>query len=241
MKVKKEMLEYIKVITLENGTKIKLCMKIWFTLFILLVLMITFGGLRPEATAKTYYETPNKNIILIQNTDTKTESNNQDVSANSVNTTCSISAPVTTNSSELKIEVLPPKIVMNYANKIYNGELSEAKYRAGSTFNELHVSPQNITTDLPSNVIHIQKDSCVQFLIKGAPKQLPPSSLAVTAYPANTETAVKVLNATNYDSSIFRMSLNKGPYVLLATATWLPGSEDVTGYVIYKFMASVNN
>ena len=62
------MLEYIKVITLENGTKIKLCMEIWFTLFILLVLMITFGGLRPEATAKTYYETPNKNIILIQNT-----------------------------------------------------------------------------------------------------------------------------------------------------------------------------
>ena len=61
-----------------------------------------------------------------------------------------------------------------------------------STFNELHVSPQNITTNLPSNVIHIQEDSCVQFLIKGTTKQLPPSSLAVTAYAANTGTAVKV-------------------------------------------------
>jgi hypothetical protein len=241
MNVKKEMLEYIKVIKLENGTKIKLCMKIGFTLFILLVLMTTFGGLGSEATAKTYYYTPNKNIILIQNVNNKTDHNNQSASANSDNTTCSVSAPVTTNSSELKIRVLPPKIVMNYASKIYNGELSEAKYRAGSTFNELHVSPQNITTNLPSNVIHIQEDSCVQFLIKGTTKQLPPSSLAVTAYAANTGTAVKVLNATNYDTSIFRMSLNKGPYILLATATWLPGSEDVTGYVIYKFMASVDN
>jgi hypothetical protein len=28
-------------------------------------------------------------------------------------------------------------------------------------------------------------------------------------------------------------------YILLAAATWLPGSQYVTGYVIYKFVVSV--
>jgi hypothetical protein len=136
--------------------------------------------------------------------------------------------------------VLPPKIVMNYAGIEYHGDLSEAKYREGINFPELHIQPQNITANLPSNIVHVQKDSCIQFLIRGTPKLLPPSSLAVTAYSTISGAAAKVLNATDYDSSIFRMNLNSGNYILLAAATWLPGSEeDVTGYVIYKFVVSV--
>ena len=158
----------------------------------------------------------------------------------SSNAKCSIPAPVNTNSSELKVNVLPPKIVMNYAGLEYHGDLSEAKYRAGINFPELHIRPQNITANVPSNIVHVQKDSCIQFLIRGTPKLLPPSSLAVTAYSAVSGAAAKVLNATDYDSSIFRMNLNSGNYILLAAATWLPGSEeDVTGYVIYKFVVSV--
>jgi hypothetical protein len=73
-----------------------------------------------------------------------------------------------------------------------------------------------------SNIVHVKKDSCIQFLIVGTPKLLPPSSLAVTAYYP--------INATDYDNTIFRMNLNSGNYILVAAATWLPGSEDVTGY-----------
>jgi len=128
---------------------------------------------------------------------------------------------------------------MNYAGIEYPGDLSEAKYRAGINFPELHIRPQNITVNLPSNIVHIQKGSCIQFQIKGTPKLLPPSSLAVSAYYAVNGSAAKVLNATDYDNSTFRMNLNNGNYILLATATWLPGSEDVTGYVIYKFVVNV--
>ncbi|HYY49261.1 MAG TPA: hypothetical protein VE643_00180, partial [Nitrososphaeraceae archaeon] len=66
-----------------------------------------------------------------------------------------------------------------------------------------------------------------------------PSSLAVTAYYAINGTAAAVLDATDYDNTIFRMNLNSGNYILIAVATWLPGSEGVTGYVIYKFVVSI--
>jgi hypothetical protein len=136
----------------------------------------------------------------------------------------------------LKVNVLPPKIMMNYAGVEYRGELSEAKYRAGINFPELHIRPQNISSNLPSNIVHVKKDSCIQFLIVGRPKLLPLSSLAVTAYSAINGIAAKVLDATDYDSSVFRINLNSGNYIL---ATCLPGSEEVTGYVIYKFVVSV--
>jgi hypothetical protein len=153
--------------------------------------------------------------------------------------TCTISAPLNANSSGLNVNVLPPKILMNYAGIVYSGDLSEAKYRAGINFPELHIRPQNVSANLPSNIVHIKNDSCIQFVIVGTPKLLPPSSLAVTAYYAINGTAAAVLDAADYDNTIFRMNLNNGNYILIAVATWLPGSEDVTGYVIYKFVVSI--
>jgi hypothetical protein len=38
--------------------------------------------------------------------------------------------------------------MMNYAGVEYRGELSEAKYRAGINFPELHIRPQNISSNL---------------------------------------------------------------------------------------------
>lgn len=152
---------------------------------------------------------------------------------------CTIPAPSNANRSRLNVNVLPPKILMNYAGIVYSGDLSEAKYRAGINFPELHIRPQNVSANLPSNIVHIKNDSCIQFVIVGTPKLLPPSSLAVTAYYAINGTAAAVLDATDYDNTIFRMNLSKGNYILIAVATWLPGSEDVTGYVIYKFVVSI--
>jgi hypothetical protein len=210
------------------------CFKTGAIAFMLVVLMINFNGSMPKATAEMYYDYPSvKNIISIV-------INNGGISSTTnSNTRCSVSVPINTNSSGLKINVLPPKIVMNYAGIEYQGDLSEAKYRAAINFPELHIRPQNITANLPSNIVHVQKDSCIQFLIRGTPKLLPQTSLAVTAYSATSGAAAKVLNATDYDGSIFRMNLNSGNYILLATATWLPGSQDVTGHVIYKFVVSV--
>lgn len=156
------------------------------------------------------------------------------------NSNCTDSSSIAnSNSNESKVRVLPPKIVMIYANKQYDGELSDSKYREGQTISELHIPPKNVSANLPSKIVQVKEGSCIQFVIKGTPKLLPASSLAVTAYYSNNGTAAKVLSAVNSHSSIFKVTLDKGNYVNLAVATWLPGAEHVSGYVIYKFMVNV--
>jgi hypothetical protein len=139
----------------------------------------------------------------------------------------------------LKVNVLPPKMVMIYGGKVYQGELSEAKFRGGETISQLHIQPRNLTTNLPSKIVHIKEGSCVQFAIIDTPRELPPSSLAVTAYDRNNGTAVTALTAVNSHSSVFRLNLVRGTYIFLGVGTWLPGSEHVSGYAIYKFVVNV--
>ncbi len=76
------------------------------------------------------------------------------------------------------------------------------------------------------------------FII-GTPTVLPPSSLAATGYDRSNGTPVKVLTAVNSHSSISRMNLVRGNYILLGVGTWLPRSEHVSGYAIYKFVVKV--
>jgi|SRR5437588_31576 hypothetical protein len=99
--------------------------------------------------------------------------------------------------------------------------------------------PKNVTATLPFEMVQIERISCVQFVIEGTLGKLPPSSLAVTAYINNNGTALKVLSAVNSQSTVFRVTLEKGAYILLAAATWLPGRKRVDGYVIYKFIVKV--
>ena len=192
-----------------------------------------------QATSATTNGSSNVTTLLAPPSSKTTIGNTNSIN-NVGNPQCTTSAAANASSSRgLNINVLPPKILMNYAGIQYPGQLSEAKYRAGENFAELHIQPQNVSANIPSNIVHIKSGSCVQFLIVGTPNLLPPSSLAVTAYHAINGTAAAVLNATDYDKTIFRMNLNSGNYILVAAATWLPGSEDVTGYVIYKFVLSV--
>lgn len=146
---------------------------------------------------------------------------------------------VPTNGSAM-LNVLPPEITMVYEGKEYQGELTEAKYREGETINDLQPPPFNTTTNLPANTVNISRGSCVEFVIKGTPSTLPPNSLDVSAY-AMDNTPVAVLDASEDDSSTFQVSLDSGAYVLLATATWDPTSEDedVGGYVIYNFLVNI--
>jgi hypothetical protein len=136
--------------------------------------------------------------------------------------------------------VLPPEIYMVYREVAHLGELSESKYREGETFSDLDIPPINISSDLPTESTELESETCVQFLVRGTPRTLPPDSLDISAYMING-TAVGVLNATEDNTSTFRISLPKGEYILLATATWIPSSENeyVTGYVIYKFLTNI--
>ena len=57
--------------------------------------------------------------------------------------------------------------MMNYAGVEYPSELSEAKYRAGMNFPELHIRPQNISSNLPSNIVHVTKKMLLSLIISG--------------------------------------------------------------------------
>ena len=131
---------------------------------------------------------------------------------------------------------------MIYEGKEYEGELSEANYKEEETISELQPPPTNNTANLPSNTVNLNKDSCVQFVITGTPRTLPPNSLDVPAYTVNN-IPVAVLSAAENYTSTFRVTLDDGIYVLLSAATWDPTSadEDVGGYVIYNFLVNVTS
>ena len=76
-------------------------------------------------------------------------------------------SPIINGIRILKVNVLPPKIVMNYGGKVYQGELSESKFRGGETISQLHIPPRNVTTNLPSKIVDVKEGSCVQFAIIG--------------------------------------------------------------------------
>jgi len=190
----------------------------------LIVLLFYFNAITESALAQLSTTT----ITTDKSTPTNVSSNNS-----KCNTSIIIAIRI------LKVNVLPPKMVMIYDGKVYQGKLSEFKFRGGETISELHIQPIKVTTNLASKVVHIKEGSCVQFAIIGTPRLLPPSSLAVTAYDRNNGTAVKVLNAVNSHSSVFRVNLVRGNYILLGVGTWLPGSEHVSGYAIYKFVVKV--
>ena len=133
---------------------------------------------------------------------------------------------------------LPPRIVMVYDGIQHRGVLVSYKYRHGYTFGQLDIPAEKVTALLPSDVVNIKKGSIVRFFAKGEPAILPSSSLSINAYTSQGK-AVGVLNTTKAASSTFPLNLQGGKYILLAVATWLPGSEDVTGYAIFSYMVNV--
>ena len=79
----------------------------------------------------------------------------------------------------------------------------------------LQPPPTNNTANLPSNIVNLNKDSCVQFVITGTPRTLPPDSLDISAYTVDN-TPVTVLDAVENYTSTFRIALDDGMYVLLS-------------------------
>ncbi|MPZ06167.1 MAG: hypothetical protein GEU26_07080 [Nitrososphaeraceae archaeon] len=161
---------------------------------------------------------------------------------NSGQTNCDDPEDISRTNRSMMLNVLPPEITMIYKGSEYEGELSESNYREGETISELQPSPTNNTANLPSNIVNLNKDSCVQFVITGTPRTLPPNSLDVSAYTLDN-TPVAVLDAAENYTSTFQIMLDDGIYVLLSAATWDPTSadEDVGGYVIYNFLVNVTS
>ena len=134
---------------------------------------------------------------------------------------------------------LPPKIVMVYNGTQHPGWLLISyKYRHGYTFGQLDIPAKNVTALLPADVVTIKKGSSIQFFAKRNPAILPPSSLSIDAYTSQGK-AVGVLNITKGTSSNVALNLTQGKYILLATATWIPRSEDVTGYTIFSYLINI--
>lgn len=136
-------------------------------------------------------------------------------------------------------KALPPRIVIVYNGTEHSGVLVDYKYRKGYTFGQLDIPAKNVTSlHHPSDVFNIKKGSTVQFIAKGNPAILPPNTLSIDAYTSQGK-AVGVLNMTKGTSSTVALDLVEGKYILLATATWIPGSEHVTGYAIFSYMIDI--
>ena len=155
-------------------------------------------------------------------------------------TSCGDPEDISRTNRSMTLNVLPPEITMIYEGKEYEGELSESNYREGETISELQPPTTNNTANLPSNIVNLNKDFCIQFVITGTPRTLPPDSLDISAYTVDN-TPVTVLDAVENYTSTFRIALDDGMYVLLSAATWDPtnADEDVDGYVIYNFLVNV--
>jgi hypothetical protein len=166
-----------------------------------------------------------------------TDSNNAYIKTAAVLTTISSDSnnsytPFTSNFT------LPPRIVMVYNGTQHLGVLVSYKYRHGYTFGQLDIPAKKVTALLPADIVNIKKGSSIQFFAKRNPAILPPSSLSIDAYTSQGK-AVGVLNITKGTSSNVALNLAQGKYILLATATWIPRSEDVTGYAIFSYMINI--
>ena len=138
---------------------------------------------------------------------------------------------------------------MEYNNKEYDGVLRTYVFEHVDVDPNVQTTPQgpgpNITAILPEQTVNVTKGSSVRFTIEGNTQPtIQPDSLSVTAYDSNGD-AIKLLTLVSDDKSdSFKVDLNNGEYILLATAVWLP-REDVARYltsggsIVYAYKINV--
>ena len=183
------------------------------------------------------------NVEMISSQAQAKTSSNSLTESNAYIKTAAALTTISSNSNDSYIPftsnfTLPPRIVMVYNGTQHPGVLISYKYRHGYTFGQLDIPAKKVTALLPTDVVNIKKGSSIQFFAKRNPAILPPSSLSIDAYTSQGK-AVCVLNITKGTSSNVALNLAQGKYILLATATWIPGSEDVTGYAIFSYMINI--
>ena len=138
-----------------------------------------------------------------------------------------------------------PEMIMTLDGKAYSGELRSFIWNSGNVNDNFPVIEQprdNITAIIPNNTATTEKGSQVKFSIKGNPDtEAQPDSLSVTAYTLDGYPS-KVLDVSNNKTDTFDIELDKGKYILLALATWLPNEDNylrTEGYVSYTYRIDV--
>ncbi len=138
-----------------------------------------------------------------------------------------------------------PEIVLKYNDTSYNGELRSAIFSSGDVNDNmpsLENNSTNITAIIPKQKINITQGGQIQLLVRENPKpELHPDSLSSTLYHLNGNVS-KILSLKEEDKmDTFIVDADKGEYLLLAIATWLPNNDYLTtaGYVSYIFRLSV--
>lgn len=139
-----------------------------------------------------------------------------------------------------------PEIVLKYNDTIYNGVLRSAIFSSGDVNDNmpsLENNSNNITNTIPKQIINITHGEQIQLMVSENPMpELQPNSISSTLYHLNGNVS-KILSLKEEDKmDTFIVDANKGEYLLLAIATWLPNPDNyltTTGYVSYLFRLSV--
>lgn len=139
-----------------------------------------------------------------------------------------------------------PEIVLEYNNSIYQGELRSALFASGDVNDNMpsfEDEASSITAIIPEQIINITQNEQIQLLIDKNPQpELQPNSLSSTLYHMNG-TVSKVLSLKEEAKlDTFVVDVNKGEYLLLTVATWLPNPDNyltTSGYVSYVFRVNV--
>lgn len=140
-----------------------------------------------------------------------------------------------------------PEVVLKYKNTTYQGHLRSAIFSSGDVNDDvlsLGENSSNITSIIPEQIINISQNDQVQiFIVENPQPELQPNSLSATAYYING-TAAKILSLIENDKmDKFVVNPDKGEYILLAVATWLPNPDNyltTSGYVTYVFRVNVS-
>lgn len=165
---------------------------------------------------------------------------------NSLSVLPPVGEPVPTPNNPFSSTEGAPEMVLKYNNSIYHGELRSAIFASGDVNDNMpsfEDESSNITAIIPEQIINITQNEQIQLLINENPRpELQPNSLSSTLYHKNGN-VYKILSLKQEAKrDTFIIDADKGEYLLLTVATWLPNPDNyltTSGYVTYVFRVNV--
>lgn len=145
------------------------------------------------------------------------------------------------------VDELAPKIIMIYNNTEYDGILDSYSFGKTESMMSLPTANDKITATIPNQTIAVEQGSKLYFMMKGITlSEAQPDGVSATAYtisgePANVLRVIDEPNKSNKTISL-TVDLNRGEYILMATAIWLPEVQEnyqIAGYVSYSYRIDV--
>lgn len=140
-----------------------------------------------------------------------------------------------------------PKIIMIYNNTEYDGILDSYSFGKTESMMSLPTANDKITATIPNQTIAVEQGSKLYFMMKGITlSEAQPDGVSATAYTISGEPAgvLRVIDEPNKSNKTISLTvdLNRGEYILMATAIWLPEVQEnyqIAGYVSYSYRIDV--